>query len=328
MLKLVSDVLQRFLLVWLVLSSLLAYLWPGMVSASSLDPFLASEPYLPGLITVTMFCLGSLLPVEEVRRLLRQLPLVALGTVTQCIVMPLAAFAVVSLWELEGGYRLGVILVGCVPGAMASNVLTLAAGGNVSYSVSLTTLATILSPLSVPLLLTLLVDEIAEFHEKAMMQSLLLTVVIPVIVGYGLARVHHHVERIASVAAPIAANLAILWIIATVVSLNRERLGSIPVVVLMGLVLINLVGYAGGYAAGFVARLPESMRRALTLEVGMQNAGLGTVIAVDTFGDRFPEAAIPTAVYTFGCMLTGTALAGYWRSSAPKDDQPKPAQSE
>ena len=81
--------------------------------------------------------------------------------------------------------------------------------------------------------------------------------------------------------------------------------------VLVALLLINLIGYAAGYGGGGLLRLPESMRRALTLEVGMQNAGLGSLIAVNYFSAS-ETAAIPTVAYMFGCMLTGTILANLW----------------
>ena len=86
---------------------------------------------------------------------------------------------------------------------------------------------------------------------------------------------------------------------------------------LTALLLINLTGYASGYGVGIRAGLPEAYRRALTLEVGMQNAGLGTVLAASLYGPT-TIATIPTAAYTFGCMLTGTVLAVFWKRRGEK----------
>jgi BASS family bile acid:Na+ symporter len=110
---------------------------------------------------------------------------------------------------------------------------------------------------------------------------------------------------------PIIANVTILWIIAVVVGLNRDRLSEVNAAVLIVLLVVNLLGYTAGHFGAKMLRIPESMRRALTLEVGMQNAGLGTVLAIGLFPER-PATAIPTAAYTFGCMLTGTMLAQWW----------------
>ncbi len=107
----------------------------------------------------------------------------------------------------------------------------------------------------------------------------------------------------------MARQLAILLIITTVVALNRDRLEQITGVLIVVLLLLNSLGYLAGYTGARVLRLDEGMRRALSLEIGMQNAGVGTSLAMSLFE---PASAIPTAAYTFGCMLTGTLLAQWW----------------
>jgi BASS family bile acid:Na+ symporter len=212
------------------------------------------------------------------------------------------------------------MLVGCVPGAMASNVLTLIARGNVSYSVSLTTSATLLSPIVVPAVLFLALREKTSFDAVAMLVNLLWMVVGPVLAGHWLSR---HSKRFGSqmrVIGPILANLCILWIIAVVVASNRDRLGYASMFLVAPLLVINLLGYAAGYFGGTLLRLGVAMRRALTLEIGMQNAGLGATLATKFFND---SAAIAPALYTFGCMLTGTVLARWWAiRSDPADNAP------
>src|SRR5690606_24443291 len=99
------------------------------------------------------------------------------------------------------------------------------------------------------------------------------------------------------------------------VGLNRDKLGSATPQLLLALLLINLLGFAAGWFGGSAMRLPIAMRRALTLEVGMQNAGLGTGLVLTVFPEH-PAAAIPTAAYTFGCMATGTVLAQVWSRQA------------
>ncbi|MEM8911269.1 MAG: hypothetical protein AAGC97_05825, partial [Planctomycetota bacterium] len=131
------------LLVALLVSSGIAFSWPSITSAH--DPFLIHPWMLLALVAVTMYCLGIVLDRGELLEL-RQRPLsVLLGVLIQCTWMPFLAVLVVEALSLEGDIANGVLLVGCVPGAMASNVLTLTARGNVSYSVSLTTAATMLS---------------------------------------------------------------------------------------------------------------------------------------------------------------------------------------
>jgi BASS family bile acid:Na+ symporter len=157
-----------------------------------------------------------------------------------------------------------------------------------------------------------------EIDPQAEAIKLLQRVVGPVVIGHLLCRFLNPVARIVQPLAPIAANATIVWIIAVVVALNRTRLGDAfsgqatgAGAMLLALLIINSLGYLAGYRGGRAFGLPEPMRRALTLEVGMQNAGLGTFLVLDLFENE-PAAAIPTAVYTFGCMLTGTLLAQWW----------------
>lgn len=311
--------LQHPLLIGLVLSSLVAFVWP----AGWPNPFTLSAPYLSWLIAATMFAVGCLLPVAEFRAVGQRWPMVIAGTALQYTSMPLLAYAVGRAFAFEPGLMAGVILVGCVPGAMASNVLTLLARGNTSYSVCLTTLATLLSPIAVPLALWLTLSAEHQLDFANVAWSLVWQVVLPVLAGFGLCRASSRVERLAERVGPWVANVTILWIIAAVVALNREKLHEITPAVLLALVLINGLGYLAGYAGGFGLRLDEPMRRALTLEIGMQNCGLGTTLAIALFPNT--QAAIPTAAYTFGCMLTGTLLATWWSQRPVQEPAAAPA---
>ncbi len=326
--------LQRHLLLWLILSSAIAFVWPRLWSELSIgqsahfDPFVVTTPEtgraaprfpLGTVVAVTMFAIGMLLPQDEVANVARRWPTVLGGTLVQYTAMPLLAFGLATLFQLPRDLFVGVVLVGCVPGAMASNVLTLAARGNVSYSVSLTTLATLLSPIVVPLALKIALRTQASVDSLAISLQLLREVVGPVVAGYALCRLWTSgAPALRRLAGPVA-NLAILWIIASVVALNRDRLEQIPGAVLSVLLLLNLGGYLAGYGGATAMRLSTGMRKALTLEVGMQNAGVGTALALKWFEDS-PTSAIPTATYTFGCMLTGTILAKWFARSADAED--------
>jgi BASS family bile acid:Na+ symporter len=327
--------IQRFLLLWLFLTSTAALYWPRLgISASWFpdwippagrewlaDPLFHSRGSLDASVVVTMLAIGMMLPRDEVRQIIRRWPTVLGGTALQYSAMPLLAFLAGRVFGLEGSDLIGVTLVGCVPGAMASNVLTLNAGGNTSYSVSLTTSATLLSPLVVPLVLALVLSGSGQVNSEVLQTAslkLLWTVVLPVLLGHGLSRSVARVETWARRWGPLIANLAILWIIAVVVARNRQSLFRFNVELAGILLLMNLLGYFAGYLGGRAMRLPEPMRRALTLEVGMQNAGLGSMLAVSLFaGASDDEVAVAPAMYMFGCMVTGTVLSALWARYVP-----------
>ena len=148
---------------------------------------------------------------------------------------------------------------------------------------------------------------------------LVFTVVLPVVTGHLLRRLSGGLSDRTTDRAGIMANLAILGIIAIAVGLRRSELSQVAWSLLGILAIINVGGYLAGYAGGLGFGLPEPMRRALTLEVGMQNAGAGTALAISLFGED-STALIPCILYTFGCMLTGTTLATLWRHFAPSKD--------
>ncbi len=313
----VRTYLERWLLVWLLAGSWLAYRWPALTKPLwddlplPWDPFQPPKLVLQCVFAVTMLAIGSLLSAQEIREVGRRWPAVLAGTAVQYTAMPLLAYWISRTLGLSGPALIGVVMVGSVPGAMASNVLTLMARGNVSYSVSLTTSATLLSPLVVPwVLLWALGRTVPDFPALGVCWNLCWTVVLPVLAGYALSHRFAVWQRAAQQVAAIVANLTILWIIASVVGLNRDTLAQPDTQLVLALLLLNCLGYVCGYLGGWALRLPGSMRRALTLEVGMQNAGLGSILALVLFRD--PAVAVAPALYTFGCMLTGSILAHVW----------------
>jgi BASS family bile acid:Na+ symporter len=142
-------------------------------------------------------------------------------------------------------------------------------------------------------------------------KELFLIVVGPVVLGRILCRFVTRLEKIMESVAPVLAPLTILWIIAVVVGLNRDSLGKGVAGVVGALACINLVGYLVGYWSGAALRFPGGVRRALTIELGMQNAGLGVGLAHELF-PKIPEATIPPALFTVGSMLTATLLVQAW----------------
>ncbi|MCP3884775.1 MAG: hypothetical protein GY700_04745, partial [Propionibacteriaceae bacterium] len=158
---------------------------------------------------MTMLAIGSLLPRDEVRQVIRRWPTVLGGTAVQYASMPLLAYGLGRLFGLEDAWLYGIVMVGCVPGAMASNVLTLVARGNISYSVSLTTSATLLSPLVVPFALWLALRERIDFPAAKVSWNLCWMVVFPVITGHLLSRYSTSWEKASRGVAAIVANLTI-----------------------------------------------------------------------------------------------------------------------
>ena len=307
------KILTKYLLVWLTVVCLISFFWknvPG--TAGIVDPFTLNGGMMKGLIATAMLVIGSLLPLEEVKMVAKRWPLILGGTAVQYVSMPLLAWVAAHLFHLEGPYFIGIILVGAVPGAMAGNLLTMLSGGNVSYSVGLTTSATLFSPFMIPLLLWLLLGAEVSPEVGPMMLDLFLTVVAPVAIGFTLSRICPLWNRAAQAIGESTGNIVIIWIISAVVAVNRGGFGANVLFLIPPLLFLNFGGYLAGEFGGRGIGIDYRMRRALILEVGMQNAGLGATIARAYFPDE-PQAALCCALYTFGCMFTGILLVQVFR---------------
>lgn len=326
----ILQILERFLLAWLLLLCGLAYWWPAITER--VDPFLWTKPHLPLLISVIMFCVGWLLPKDEFIQVAKEWRWVIFGTAIQYTAMPLLGWGMANLFQFDQDLYLGMILVGCVPGAMASNVLTMVAKGNVSYSISLTTLATLLSPLVVPVGLLLFASAKLESDQISFLKvskNLLQTVVLPVLAGHLISRSLTAVGKKLEGTAKGLANFTIIWVIACVMATARDAVHSLNVMLLVALALTNCLGYLAGWGAGWGVKLDVPKRRALALEVGMQNAGLGATLATVLF-PSMPLAVLPPAIYALGCMLTGLLLAQMFARfplpESPRESSPQVAQ--
>lgn len=294
-----------------LLGAILAYFIPGT--------FLWVAPGFQWLFAATMFALGVVLHPEELRDTLRRPRAIGLGVAAQYLIMPTLGFAAAWVSGLPPALALGFIIVACAPGAMASNVIVYLAGGAVAYSIALTTVATVLSPLVTPTLVKWLGSVYVDIPFWPMMQTILLTTVLPLVLGLGMRRLLQQRKgslRFAEQLAPAVASLAIVFICSYAVAANNARLTSVGLTLLMVVVIVNALGYLLGWQAARLFGFDARHRLTLAIEVGMQNAGLGVVLALKHFE---PEAALPGAVFAVWCILTSAGAATYLRRVRHRD---------
>jgi len=293
----------RYFVVWVILGGLAAYRWPA--------PFRALAPWNLAFFALTMFGIGVVLRREDFRRIAKNPGIVLVGTVAQFTIMPLGAFVVAQLLQLSDELTLGLILAGSAPGAMSSNVMSYVAKADTAYSVSMTTVSTVLCPFLTPTL-TCLLAQGTEMRVPIfrMTLELLTTVILPLFLGFAVR--HFLGERLRKVLPifPAVSATFIVFICALVIALNRQRLQELTGIILVATLMLNLGGMAAGYGVGALFRMDLSRRRTLSIEIGMQNAGLGTVLALKHFG---AGATIPTAAFVFICILTASGVASFWQ---------------
>ena len=267
------------------------------------------RPALEPAFAVTMFFVGTLVRPEQVRAFLEAPTRVLSGLLGQYTIMPLCAW-VISLAFSDPLVRTGIVLVGCMPGAMASNVMTVLFRGDLMLSVTLTTLATLLSPLILASWLPLLADTRVEVPLASMVWNATWMVVLPVAMGIALRAARREMPRRWDGTATSLASLAIVLIILVVVAANRERLAALGPGLALGMTALNLGAYLFAFALALALRWPAPQRRTLVIEVGMQNAGLGSVLALAHLGEA---GAVPSAFYTALCVVTAAIPLAFRR---------------
>jgi len=288
--------LSRNMALLTLAAAIAAYLYP--------PPFLIFRESFLWLFAATMFALGIVLHPEEARATLARPGRIAQGVACQYTIMPLAGLAAATAavqLGLSPRLALGFIIVGCAPGAMASNVITYLAGGAVAFSVAMTMLATMLSPIVTPALIRLLGGAFMDIPFWPMVQTIILTIVLPLAAGMVLQPRLGRFSIQARQIAPGVAALAIIIICAYAVAANQARIASLAGWVLLLVVLLNALGYIAGWGAARMFGFDHSHRIALAIEIGMQNAGLGVALALKHFT---PETALPGALFAVWCILT------------------------
>ena len=285
-----------------LLGALSAYLHPPL--------FLVFKSSFLWFFAATMFAMGIVLDTAEVRDTLQRPGRIGLGVLTQYLVMPALGFAAAMLSPVPAEIALGFIIVACAPGAMASNVMVYLAGGAVAFSVALTTVSTILSPLLTPTLVKLLGGVFLEIPFWPMMQTILLTVVLPLGAGMLLRKQLGRHLATARALSPAVAVIAIVVICSYAVAANQERIAAVGGWVIVMVVLLNGLGYLAGWGLARLYGFDALHRLTLAIEIGMQNAGLGVALALRHFS---PETALPGALFAFWCILTAAAASAWLR---------------
>ena len=266
------------------------------------------------IIGVIMFSMGLTLTTEDFR-ILAQRPFdICIGAIAQYLIMPFLALGISRALHLPNGIALGLILVGCCPGGVSSNIMSYLCGGDVAFSVGMTTVSTLLSPFMTPLRVSFLASG-TEISIQAlpMFVSIIETVILPVGLGfllnymYGKTETFHKIQPLM----PGVAVLGLACVVGGVISSQGSKFFQSGVVIFVAVLLHNGLGYLLGYGAGKLVGMNTSKKRTISIEVGMQNAGLATNLATTTaqFAST-PESAIICAVSCTWHSISGTLLAG------------------
>ena len=264
------------------------------------------------LLGVVMFGMGLTLRLQDFKIVFSRPKDVVIGCLAQFTVMPLLAWALSRLFQLDEALALGVVLVGCCPGGTASNVITYLAKGDLALSVGMTGVSTLLAPFLTPLLTWALAGKSVNVDVLSMFLSILWVVILPIIVGLVIKALWPRFTERAIDYLPAFSSIAIAFIVAIIIAANADKLLAGGLLIVLVVMLHNICGLSLGYLIGRLLRLPDSKKRAISIEVGMQNSGLASSLATLHFA-AYPLATIPGAIFSVWHNISGALVAYLYR---------------
>jgi len=300
-LEAISTIAGKYFAIWVICIAVIAFIVP--------DPFLIFGGYITILLGIVMFGMGLTLKAVDFKMILTNPVPVIIGVCAQYIIMPLTAFLIAYMMNLPAELAAGLVLLGSVPGGTASNVMVYLAKGNVPLSITMTSFSTLLAPIATPLILLLLAGKWMPVDPMAMFTSIIQVIILPIILGLVIRKFAPTVVEKSINVIPLISVVAIIIIVSAVVAGNVASIASAGFIIFTAVMLHNAFGLLLGYLTALALGLDESNRRAISIEVGMQNSGLGVALATAHFG---PLAALPSVLGAVWHNISGPILATYW----------------
>ena len=301
MMKRLCHYISEYMGVLVLTASLLALTFPSVLQQ-------VRPTVINPLLGVIMFGMGLTLNLKEFKIVFSRPKDVIVGCLAQFTIMPLLAWGLAKTFQLDEALALGVVLVGCCPGGTASNVITYLAKGDLALSVGMTGVSTLLAPLMTPLLTWALAGKSVDVDVAGMLLSILWVVILPIVVGLVVKALWPKFTERATDYLPAFSSVAIALIVAIIIAANASKLLAGGLVIVIVVILHNLCGLTLGYLLGRLLRLAEPKKRAISIEVGMQNSGLASSLATLHFA-AYPMATIPGAIFSVWHNISGAIVA-------------------
>lgn len=299
--KTICNFISRWMGALVLLMAVFSVLVPDpmmSVSTKAINPFLG----------IIMFGMGLTLSPEDFRIIFQRPKEILLGCLAQFTVMPALAWLLVKIFNLPEDLAIGVILVGCCPGGTASNVITYLAKGDLALSVGMTATSTLLAPILTPFLIWLLAGTFTQVDTLGMLLSILYVVIVPIFCGLLCQKYLPVFTKKIVDYLPAFSTLMIMLVVGIIVAHNANRILTGGFVVVLVVIMHNMGGLAVGYLIGRTLHLSSKKCAAISIEVGMQNSGLASSLAVLHFA-TLPLATIPGAIFSVWHNISGTIVA-------------------
>ncbi|MBM9576140.1 bile acid:sodium symporter family protein [Leptospira sp. 201903070] len=304
----ISEIGTLLFPVWVLTGSILSFFYPEWFTWFT-------GPWITYGLGATMLGMGiTLLPQDFKDVFKTPIPVLA-GVILQYTVMPLSGWGIGILLDLPSPLATGLIVVSCCPGGVASNVITYLAKGDLALSVSMTASSTILSVFMTPMLTLLLIGQGVKASAGGLFFDTFQVVILPVALGVILNSYLPKISNKIQIVSPLFAVFLITMIVSSILGSGREKILQSAGFLILGVVGLHVSGFFFGYLFSRILIKNRKSARTISIEVGMQNSGLGVVLSRNNFSD--PLVAIPAAISSLVHSLIGSLLAAFWRRSDP-----------
>ena len=294
---------------WVIICSIIALYKPELFTWFS-------GQLIPLGLGIIMLGMGLTLKIEDFKQVIKFPKWVFLGVFLQYTIMPLLGWSLGYIFKLPVYLAVGLILVSCCPGGTASNVISYLAKANVALSVTMTAISTMLAIILTPVLSTQLIGDRVEVDAFGLFISVVKVVLLPVIIGVLMNRYFPKFTTKLVIGSPLVAVIMIVLIVASIIGAGNEEILHSGLNLILAVLILHALGFLFGYVLGLIFIRDEQARRTISIEVGMQNSGLGAVLARENFVN--PATAIPSAISSAVHSIYGSILAGIWRLSSGK----------
>jgi BASS family bile acid:Na+ symporter len=285
---------------------------------SSWGDFKLSGLIIP-LLQIIMFGMGTAMRTDDFITVVKDPKGVLIGIASQFTIMPTLGFLLAKFSGLPPEIAAGIVLVGCSPSGLASNVMAYLAKANLALSITITSCTTLLAPFVTPLLMKYLAGAYIEINVMNMMIDISKMILIPIFAGVIFNRIFSGKVDWLDKAMPTVSMLGIAFIIVIITAAGRDSLLNIGPLLMVIVLIHNTFGYMLGYWSARLFKMSESDARTVAIEVGLQNAGLASGIAKGLG----KIATIGLAAGVFGPLMniTGSMLASYWHKRVPENSK-------
>lgn len=289
----------------IVVAATIAFFFPEYFT--EINGFQLKELIIP-LLQIIMFGMGTTMTYDDFLGVIKMPKAVVIGIVCQFTIMPLMGFTIANAFDFPPEIAAGIILIGCSPSGLASNVMAYIAKANVALSITITSIATLLAPILTPFLMKTLAGELIAVDFWGMMWDIFKMIIIPVLAGF-LVNKFLKADWLQKVL-PIVSMAGIALIIIVITAAGQKSLQTVGFTLIIATLMHNLSGYVLGYWGARLFKLPEQDCRTVAIEVGLQNAGLASGLA-KAMG-KLATVGVSPALFGPTMNITGSLLASWW----------------